>query len=115
MINLYKSYALNISSVIGLCFLAIFGKPMLDCSIPLTTGTGGVFGFILMPLSLGMCMETCLVLILEYLAKECKFKFAYNFPYEKIPLRPIYYVVFYLGLIGIVSPILLFLVISNVK
>lgn len=111
MINLCKSYTLNISSVIGLCFLVIFGKPMIDCSIPLTTGTGGVFGFILIPLSLGMCMLTFFVLILEYLAKECQFKFAYNFPYEKIPLTPVYYVVFYFGLIGIVSPILLSLVI----
>lgn len=105
--NLCKSYALNMSSIMGLLFLAVMGKPMLESSIPLTTGTGGIFGFILVPLSLGMCMITCLLLILEYLAKEFKFNFAYNFPYEKIPLKPVYYMIFYLGLIAIVSPILL--------
>lgn len=111
MINLCKSYALNISAVMGCLYLVVFGKPMLDTAIPFTTGTGGIFGFIFIPMCLAMCFSTLLGLILEYLAKEFQFKFAYNFPYEKIPLRPVYYVVFYLGLVGIVSPILLSLVI----
>lgn len=111
MINLCKSYALNISAVIGFLYIAVFGKSMLDTAIPFTTGTGGVFGFIFIPVGLAMSLGTLLGLIWEYLAKEFQYKFAYNFPCEKIPLKPFYYVFFYLGLIGMVSPILLSLII----
>lgn len=111
MINLCKSYALNISALIGCSYLAVFGKPMLETAVPFTTGTGGIWGFIFMPMGFAMCLGTSLGLIWEYLAKEFHFKYAYNFPYEKIPLKPIYYLVFYFGLIGIVSPILISLII----
>ena len=110
MKKLYKSYALNISSLLALIEICFVGKDCYEL-FPKIFEAGGFF---VMLFYFACCLFFVCVFVAtiaaEYLFKQAKYKFAFNFPYEKILFKRGYYFLFFLGLFWGSLLILLFFV-----
>lgn len=82
-----------------LCFI-FWGKQLIHMFISPSGGDWDIIGFIYIPASLIFIIWVIVGLLLENTFYNANQKyFAFNFPYEKIPFKIIYYPLFYLGLI----------------
>ena len=100
MKNPCKSYTLNIMSLISLICFIYYGKDLISMFVSPSGGEWDIIGFIYIPASFIFLGWLIVSLLLEHaFYKSNPQSFAFNFPYKKIPLKIIYYPLFYLGLI----------------
>ena len=100
MKNPCKSYTLNIMSLISLICFAFYGKALIDMFVSPSAGEGIFVAFIYIPASFIFLGWVIVGILIEHtFYKSNPQSFAFNFPYKKIPLKIIYYPLFYLGLI----------------
>lgn len=106
MNKLYKSYTLNIMTLLGLLGLVIFGKQLFKIFAQPYGGAGDFIAFFYIPASFTYIGLLITGIIVEYICMQSNIKFAFNFPYEKINSKVIYYPLFYIGLIWGIIPAL---------
>lgn len=100
MKNPCKSYTLNIMSLISLLCFIYWGKDLIMMYIDPHGGDGDIIAFIYIPASLIFIIWLIAGILIEHAFYKSNQKyFAFNFPYEKIPFKIIYYALFYLGLV----------------
>lgn len=100
MKNPCKSYTLNIMSLISLICFMFYGKETINMFVSPSGGEGEYILLIYTPFSFVFLGFVIIGLIIEYIFYTTNNRvIAFNFPYEKLPLKIIYYPLFYLGLI----------------
>ena len=106
--RIYKSYTINIILVFSILHFMLLFKDLLNLFITRDDNYAFEFAFLFVPLSLLFILITCIGLIFEYLVYKTNQPNtrAFNFPYQKISCRPLYYIVFWASLIWAVFPVL---------
>lgn len=106
MSKLYKSYTLNLMALLGVIGLIFFGNSFFEIFLKSNIGAGDFLAFFYIPASMGFICLLIIGVLTEYICKSANMTFAFNFPYEKISLKAIYYPFFYIGLIWGILPAL---------
>ena len=113
MKNFYGSYALNVLFLLSPMSILVYIEPWVEFFKTFQTGTPEyLYFFFFLPISLLFICLIILGYIIEYLCNKACISWAFNFPYEKITFKPVYYLLFYLGLFSVVFPFLVMIVSS---
>ncbi|MCM1009808.1 MAG: hypothetical protein NC390_02875 [Fusobacterium sp.] len=100
MKNPCRSYTLNIMSLVAWICFGFYGKLLIDMFVAPSGGDGDFIAFFYIPASLTFLGLCTIGLIIEYIFYTTNNRvFAFDFPYKKIPLKIIYYLLFYFGLL----------------
>lgn len=87
-------------SLVALICFSFYGKELINMFVSPSGGDADIIGFIYIPASLIFLGWIVAGMLLEHAFYKSKQQyFAFNFPYKKIPLKIIYYPLFYLGLL----------------
>ena len=96
---LYKSYTLNIMSLLGWVLFAIFKDDFCSVIKNSNEEIGIFYAFLFIPFNLLFISLCFLGLIIEYISYKSNNKFAYNFPKPKKMHKIVYLLLFYFGLL----------------
>lgn len=106
MNKLYKSVTLNFMALLGILSFILFSKALFDIFIQNQSGAGDFFAFMYLPASFLYILFVIIGLTIEYICMKSGIKYAFNFPYEKMLPKNLYYALFCIGIIWGVLPVL---------